>query len=794
MRIFKKIFPVLCVLICVLCFTQCSTTSKLPEGEYLYTGIKSVNVQDKGFTPEEAVALEEMQGALDYAPNNSLFGSSSMRFPLPIGLWIYNQMGDEEHKGIKKWFFNSFAAKPRTITSAAPDTRVKVAHNVLENYGYFFNKVSYNLVPQKNPRMQKISYDVYLGPAFTLDTVHYAFKGIQDSILNATKGARFLNRNDQFSTLNLQNEKNRILTEFHNNGFYYYRPDYIKYYGDSINVKGKVKLLVIPDKNIPEKANRQWKIGRISAFVRKNQSGTSRNMAYDDTLVFRRLTYGYQGKTIPLKPRVMFRGFKFWTGQTYNESRVGTSLTNLSNMGIFSNVKFAFTPHDTTDTCSILDVRLDATMDKLIDVSLEANVSQRSNSQVGPDAAITFSKHNAFHYGETFSVKVSGAYYWKTENRSRENANRNDSYMFGADVSLSYPWLLMPKVDRLYFRYPASTKFSIGFTRENVAGAYRFNKMKFEMDYKFQTSKKVTHTFTPITLSLVETRELSEEYINASSQTAKLLTGLIQDEFIPAIAYKFQYNNSSDPGRTITTNFEGSVKESGNLINGILAACGRSYNEKEKRFVFNNFSQFVKVNAELRNKFILTPRSCIATRVNVGAIVPFGNSSITPFSESFYCGGANSIRAFSSRSIGPGGYMPEDNDNYLFHCGDFRLELNAEYRFPIFGNLFGAAFIDAGNVWNLRNKDVKLDEDDVINNAIKNKINEATLLDTKTFLNQVALGTGFGLRYDLSFLVLRLDVGIALHAPYDTGKSGYYNIRHFWKDGVAFHFAVGYPF
>lgn len=759
--------------ITVAFFAQCSTTSKLPEEEFLYTGIKSINVEGKENTPAEAVALEEMNGALAYAPNNSLFGSSSTRFPLPIGLWTYNAMGDKEHKGFKRWLFNTFAATPRTITSAAPDTRIKVAHSVLENYGYFHNKVNYELHTGKNPRTQKISYNITLGEAYTFDTIHYAFKGIPDSIIQATKELTLLHRGDQFSVANLNAEKNRLATAFHNNGLYYYRPDYIKYYADSINAKGKVKLLIVPDKHIPDKANRQWKIGRISAFVRKHSSTGSRNLAYDDTVTFRRLTYGYQGKYIPLSPRVMFRGFKFWTGQIYNEERVRTSLSSLTNMGIFSNVQFAFTPHDTTDTCNVLDVRLDATMDKLIDTSLEVNVSQRSNSQVGPDAAITFAKHNAFHYGETFSVKLSGSYYWKVGNRSRENANRNDSYMFGAEASLAYPWLLMPKVDRHYFRYPASTKFSISFTRENVAGAYRFNKFKFGMDYQFQTSARVTHTFTPLTISMVDTREISDAYMDITTSNMRLSGNLVQDEFIPAIAYRFQYSNASDRDRSITTNFEASVKESANLISGILAACGKGFFTEGKNFVFKNYNQFVKVNLDLRNKFRLTPRSCIATRAIAGVIVPFGNSSESPISEAFYCGGANSIRAFSSRSIGPGGFMPEGNDNYLFHCGDMRLELNAEYRFPIVADLYGAVFLDMGNVWALRG-DHKI--------------------EASTFLDQVALGTGAGFRYDLSFLVLRLDVGFAIHAPFKTGKSGYYNIPNVWRDGMAFHFAVGYPF
>ena len=776
----------------------CSTTSNLPEDEYLYTGIKEIKVEGKTGSLAEQTVLEEVEGALAYAPNNSLFGSSTMRTPLPIGLWVYNSMGGKEHKGLKKWFFNVFGATPRTVSMAAPLTRTKVAQNVLQNYGYFQGKIDYRLIPGKNPRTQKIAYDIHLGQAYHYDSIRYDFPEDKDSIIQATAASSFIKRDKQFSVSDLLSEKARLTSEFRNNGYYYYRPDYINYLADTVSKRGSVTLLVAQTNDIPEKVAHTWNFGHISAFIRKSASMTGNRqatpqagnrqaasrMAYDDTLKMRRLTLAYQGNAVPIKPRVMFRNFKFWTGRPYSEERVANTITALGNMGIFTGVNFTFTPRDTTDTCSVLDVRLDATMDKLIDTEVELNFSQKSNSQVGPDASITFSRRNAFRYGETFSVKLRGAYFWQTRDRNRD-MNDLDTYQYGADVSLSYPWTVFPTLNNKRTKYPTSTKFGVSFTRENVAAFYRINRLSVGVDYKYQTSKYETHTFTPIQVTLSDLRRLNSD---VNSNQAGVM-GVLTDEYIPAIQYVYTYDNSSNRAQSVSTNFSATIKESGNLIGGIQSLCGKDINEKHKRFVFDDYSQFLKATFELRNKFKLTEKSCVATRALLGVLYSYGNSDNTPASEWFYTGGANSIRAFGARTLGAGAtpYPCGDRDVYLYHGGDMRAEVNAEYRFPMFGDVYGALFVDAGNVWRLRDT----------NGSSQTAEDEQSVVTKFSFRNladQVALGTGFGFRYDMEFLVLRFDVGVAIHAPYETGKKGYYNIPRFFKDGVAFHFAVGYPF
>ena len=249
-------------------FAACSTTSHLPEGEVLYTGIERTRVHDKKGTVAEGVALEEVNAALAYKPNGSLLGSSSKRSPFQIGLWLYNALVDEQRTGFNKWLFNSFAGTPVTISQVSPDTRTKVTTNLLQNYGYFRGHVDYELLTQRDPKKQRIAYDIHLGEPYLFDSIRYAFRdSIQDSILRATEKEAYIRKGSQFSTFDLTSEKDRLVREFRNNGFYNYRADYIKYFADSTNTPYKVRLVVVPDISMPEEANRQYHFGRISAYI-----------------------------------------------------------------------------------------------------------------------------------------------------------------------------------------------------------------------------------------------------------------------------------------------------------------------------------------------------------------------------------------------------------------------------------------------------------------------------------------------------------------------------------------------
>ena len=251
-----------------------------------------------------------------------------------------------------------------------------------------------------------------------------------------------------------------------------------------------------------------------------------------------------------------------------------------------------------------------------------------------------------------------------------------------------------------------------------------------------------------------------------------------RNQFVPSINYTYTFERTYGATGNRRFYWQNSVTSAGNILSGVLSLFG----SKQPQHLFGNrFSQFVKEVSEVKFYHRIGRRNnWLATRLLVGAGYAYGNSEVMPYSEQFYIGGANSIRAFTIRSLGPGSYRPpaDDRNGYLDQTGDFKLEANIEYRFGIMGRLNGAVFLDTGNIWLLK-KDPK---------------RPGAELKWKGFLNDIALGTGFGLRYDISYLVIRADLGIGLHTPYpNPDKKGYYNISSF-KDGLGFHLAIGYPF
>ena len=780
----------------LLLVSGCSTVDNLPEWERLYTGIKKIDVHDRQNTYDESVAVSEVKGALAYAPNNALFGSSSKRTPLPIGLWIHDSyQGKENPSGFSKWLNRSFGSEYITINAVNPKLRTQVATHLLQNYGYFNGYVNYELIDQSNPKKQKIKYDVYLGEPYKYRQVTYRFNGLQDSIVQANFDKRYLKEGDQFSTTNLEEERTRLTGDMKDNGFYYFRDDYISYLADSTRNPKEVDLLVGTPPEVPEQAQKQIYIGKIKVYLRDQQpterssdrdsirtirSDSAREarrqqmMKFDDSLTLGRVQFFYNGKKPPISAKVVRRNIKLRPQRLYQKSLEDQTTRNLVNMQVFRSVRWNFTPRDSSLTCDTLDASISLNMEKPIDLEAEFSFTQKSNDQIGPHGKVSIAKRNAFGHGETFKVDLIGSYEWQTRTIKKQRETPPDSYEAGLSASLIYPWLAFPGLSSKRFRYPTSTTFKADIDHLNRAGYYRLLSFGLEAAYNFQTSKYERHQFMPLTVKYNHLLQTSEEFDSIAIDNYNLYSG-VDDVFVPAMQYTYTFDNSSRPMSRVITHFDITIKESANLLNAVSALCGNDYNKKDKELLNNPYSQFVKIQGQLINYFKLTENTTLATRLKAGVIWTFGNSDFAPFNELFFLGGANSIRAFTSRSIGPG-KLRAPGFTFL-QRGDFMLEANAEYRFKLMSNLYGATFLDAGNVWYLK--------DDFLG--------KETTLSGSSFFKSLAVGTGVGLRYDLKFLVLRLDLGIGLHAPYESSKKSYYNFEKF-SDSLGLHFAVGYPF
>ncbi|MBQ5645132.1 MAG: hypothetical protein IIV04_05450, partial [Bacteroidaceae bacterium] len=288
---------------------SCSTTKYVPDGDRLYIGIKDIEFVDAEENATGSVgetAMEEVKYALEYAPNGSIAGSSSLR-GLPLGLWWYNALHNSESK-LGKWFFNVFAKEPVLLSKVNPDLLADVAANVLKYYGYFNGKVKANIIPSKrNEKKAKVSYTIELGQPFHYDSISYRnFSHNADSLIQNSMNERLIHIGEQFNAAAMESERARICNMLRNNGYYYFQPEYINFLADTINKPGYANIRVQPVSNMPLQANEVRKIGKITINVLNNETSNSRNRRIqNDTITRGNITYIYNGKKMPVRAGVL---------------------------------------------------------------------------------------------------------------------------------------------------------------------------------------------------------------------------------------------------------------------------------------------------------------------------------------------------------------------------------------------------------------------------------------------------------------------------------------------------------
>lgn len=771
-----RINNIVVALIAVLGFAGCSTTKNLPEGETLYTGIKRIEINEKDESANGEKTIEEVTAAVSVAPNNSFLGSAKYRIPIPFGLWIYNNFQKYE-KGLGRWIFRKMAATPVTVSSVTPDTRVKIASNLLKDYGYFNGNVTYTVDSTRNPRAVKLSYQIDMGKPYYIDTVLYeGFTGRADSLIRKHFDERLIHRNDNFDVTRLNEERERLVTLFKNNGYYFFRSEYITFLADTLMRPGYINLKIIPKSNTPKEAKTKYIIGKTDI----NLIGYNGEQP-DDSICARDFTVHYFGEKPELRYGVLRKRFLYRSGETYSQLRMNYTQEALARLGVFKFNEFQYTPRNGSDT---LDIKVNSMFDLPYDSELEFNLTTKDTKQTGPGAKFNLSRKNFMRMGASLNLELKGSYEWQTSSTVDGRSSVMNSYELGAALSLDFPRLILPWIKNRIdpFRFPSNTNFKVYAEQINRARYFKMLSFGGTVSYSFQPKRSIKHSVTPLNLAFNTLQNSTDEFNQIAAQNPMLFYSL-SDQFIPSQSYTLTYDNSFRKRKNRLW-WENSLTSAGNVTSLIYAAFGQKFTEKDKKLLGTPFAQFLKYSSEVRNTIWFNDMHQLAFRAMGGIIWSYGNKTIAPYTEQFYVGGANSIRAFTIRSIGPGRYRPSESNTYSYadQTGDIKLEANMEYRFRILskfagGNLNGAVFLDAGNVWLLREDPARPDAQFTFNH----------------FFDSIALGTGAGIRYGLDFLVLRLDLGIALHVPYDTGKKGYYNIPRF-KDGMGLHFAIGYPF
>lgn len=769
---FRMFFCVWSCLFYLLFFSACSTTKKLAEGEVLYVGVKKMKIETPAKVKLNGTQKSGVTGPLSVKPNNPLY-SPYVRTPFPIGLWVYN-WNIKKEKGFKWWLYRKLAKKPVLISDVQPELRLKMVENNMKNFGFYGIRSHYEIIPKKrNPRKARISYRVDLLEPFRYGTIQlWGWQPDMDTIVRASMRFSELKTGEQYDINILNEERQRISDRLRNRGYYFFQPDYIEFLVDT-TVGNKIADVRIGLKQgIPANAFQVYKIRNVDVVLTGNEGlGGLDSMVCDSVKII------YE-PPVTLKSNVLVRAVKVRPGQTYSAIRQSRTQAAFVQLGVFKFANMTITAPDSIGR-NVLDMQISGDFALPIETEIETDVSSKSNNLLGPGLTLGVTNRNMFKRAETFGVRLTGSYEWQIGGNKEATGNSGlmNSYELGLNFNLSVPRLLIPRFLQSKRDRREQTQFQIGTDLLNRHNYFRMISFWGSATYDFNSSYRNYHSVVPFKLNYTYLLRTSQAFDSVTLRNPAVAQSF-RNQFIPSMSYTYTYDRTAtyrNPNRLF---WQTSLTQAGNIIAGVQYLAGNHKGEG-KRILKNRYSQFLKLTSELIGYKAVDNNNQLAMRLMGGIGYAYGNSKVMPYSEQFYIGGSNSIRAFHIRSIGPGSYHPvETKYSYLDQTGDIKLEGNIEYRFKIYERFRGALFLDAGNVWLLKKEEQRPGGE----------------FRVKGLPKEIALGTGFGLRYDFSYIVIRADLGIPIHAPYATGKSGYYNITgSFWK-GLVLNLAIGYPF
>lgn len=745
----------------------CSNTKHLPEGELLYTGA-SVTVKDSIIKNKDRKALEkELEGLLRPLPTKQFLG-------LRPKLWFYNLAGEPtKEKGFRYWLRNKVGEAPVLFSKVDLDYNSSILRNFTENRGYFKTRVSADSTA-KNKRVTA-EYTVWPKRQYKIKSVKFP----EDSsalgkAIARTSRRSLLKVGNPYDLDVIKSERERIDTRLKEKGYYYFNPDYILAQVDSskgdyeVNIKLKIK------DQTPEKATVAYKIDKIVVYPNFSISKDSLKYKKEDIVFYKDFTIIDTANTF--KPRVFDRAIYFKKGDFYNRKDHNLTLNRFVNLGTFSFVKNEFKASDSLK--NTLDSYYYLTLLPKKFIRVEVLGKTNSASYTGTEINVNWNNRNLLRGAELLTVSVFGGADYQL---SGENNGKN-IYKLGAETSLVWPRFISPFNWEGSSQFVPRTKATVRYEYQNRTQLYALNSFKTSFGYIWKENIRKEHQLNVMDITYVSPNHVTAEYL-ADADLDESLKKIIEKQLIFGPTYSYTYTNTMQKRRKHTFYFNGELELAGN-ITGLVT--GANVKKQDTIKIFDvPFSQFVKVKADFRHYLKLGKESELASRIIVGAGFAYGNSTVLPTSKQFVVGGTNSIRAFRARTLGPGSFVnvPTTNNYLPDQAGDLKLEFNTEYRAKLFSIVRGALFVDAGNIW-LLNANAAKSGGEI----------------TKDFMKDLAVGAGAGLRFDLSFLVLRTDLAFPLRKPYlPQGERWVIDAIDFgngpWrKENLILNIAIGYPF
>ncbi len=782
----KKIFRVTGLLLIACLLNACNIAKHLPANERLYMGTDVVIKADSTVPKAEQEALEEELVSLARPkPNKQLFG-----YPYKVGL--YYLFGEPRKNGFRSWFRRKFGQEPIFASAKAISSNIPVMQASLQNEGYFGSTVTGAL--QESGYKARGVFDVGVKQRFYVDSVAFVVDSTPvRKALQFSSRRPVIKKGDPYRLDNIKIEIERISQVIKQRGFYYFLPDYLGVLADNDSVAHKTNLYFYIKPDIPDAAGVPYSIRNVFIYPNYNlstaQQDTNKRQVVQTNEQFRVVD-----STRMFNPKLFRDIVTVKPGNRYSSRMQDLTLSRFINVGAFKFVRNRFEPDQQGDS-AVLDAHYYLTPYPAKSIRLEPDFTSRSNNFNGTQVTLSWRNRNAVRRAELLTINANAGIEYQIGGGSQGVTN----YRLGLDGILSFPRLVGPVRFRFDQRQALpKTNVTLGYQTIIRGGLYRINSFQTTFGYAWRQSQQLEHVFQPfnanyvyVPLSSVGDRVydiLFDPDVLAiiKSQYQNILNS---DQLILSTLYTFNYNSpprSTSPNTfRLTTNAE----VAGNLASLFFRTPSES-NPDQKGIFKVPYAQFFRVDADARLYRKLTKNVTWANRLFAGLGVPYGNSNgyQLPFTKQYFVGGSNSIRAFRPRAIGPGLFTRDTIRNlpaFQDGGGDIRLEANTEVRAKFTQFLEGAVFVDAGNVWTYHD--------------IENFI-EGQEKFSSDFYKQIAIGTGIGIRIDLSYFLVRFDLATPLRKPYKTNGSEWvidqinFGNRDWRKQNLIFNIAIGYPF
>ena len=756
-----------------LSLASCSATKFVPDGSYLLDEVK-IHTDNKEIKPSD------MRLYVRQNPNSKWFST------IKTQLYVYNWSGRDSTKWFNRFLRKIGDAPVIYNESDAIRSQEEIAKAV-QNLGYMGASVKRTTKTKK--KKLKLFYEITSGKPYIVRTLKYDIsdKKIAEYLRNDSTQS-MLREGMLFDVNVLDAERQRITDYLLCNGYYKFNKDYITYTADTARNTHQVDLTLhlLPYKTYvgdTPKEHFQYKINKINFITDYDvlQSSALSSIEINDSLHYNGFPIYYKDK-LYLRPKVLVDNLRFASGDLYDERNVQKTYTYFGRLSAlkYTNIRFFETQNgDSTQlNCYVM---LTKSKHKSISFELEGT---NSAGDLGAAASVSFQHRNLFRGSETFMVKFRGAY---EAISGLQPGYKNHNYTeYGVETSINFPNFLFPFLTSDFKRrIKATTEFGLQYNYQ-LRPEFSRTIASASWSYKWIQKQKIQHRIDLLDISYLYlpwiSSQFREDYINKDKDNY-ILKYNYENRLIVRMGYNYSYNSAGGTlvNNTITTNsysIRAGFESAGNILYGISKMINMRKNKDGEYAILGiPYAQYLKGDFDFAKNIIIDHRNSLAFHAGIGIAVPYGNAKVVPFEKRYFSGGANSVRGWSVRNLGPGSFAGDGN--FMNQSGDIKLDASIEYRTRLFWKFRGAAFIDAGNIWTIREYENQ----------------PGGVFEFDKFYKQIAVAYGLGLRLDLDFFVLRFDGGMkAINPKYKKAKERYPIIHPRFSRDFAFHFAVGYPF